>query len=567
MIISGAVRFIWIWLIYCIEKKKEFCASYSKMVQFRERNDVKMKEFIENGKGVLGIELGSTRIKAVLIDDNFKVISSGSHDWENSFENGLWTYRLEDAWEGIRNSYKKLCEKLKSTYGVELKKLKAIGFSGMMHGYLPFDKDGNQLAEFRTWRNTNTGEAAEFLTKEFNFNIPHRWSIAHLYQAILDGDSCVQDIDYLTTLAGHIHHKLTGKRVMGVGEASGMFPIDSNTVDFNESMIDKFHEIIKGKFNWSFRDIFPKVLKAGENAGFLTEEGARLIDPSGNLESGIPMCPPEGDAGTGMVATNSISERTGNVSAGTSIFAMIVLEKELTKVYEEIDMVTTPSGNPVAMVHCNNCSSDIDAWAQIFKEFSVALGNPCTIYQALDTLFYEALKGEVDAGGIISYNYFSGEPITKLSEGRPLLVRSVNSDFSFANFAKSILYSAVATLKLGIDILDDEDVSIDKLLGHGGFFKAREVGQRIMSSAVKIPVSVMETAGEGGAWGIAVLADYCVEKDSNLDFASYLNSKVFANSEINTVMANKSEIEGFTKFIDKYVKGLEIEKAAVNSID
>ncbi len=522
-----------------------------------------IKNLIDNGGAVLGIELGSTRIKAVLIDEKFGVIASGSHDWENSFENGLWTYSLEDVWTGVQNSYKKLCEKVKKEYAVEIKKLKAIGFSAMMHGYLAFDKDFNQIAQFRTWRNTNTGEAAAELTEELGFNIPHRWSIAHLYQAILNEEKNVKDIDFMTTLAGYIHYKLTGKKVLGVGDASGMFPIDSETGDFNLSMIEKFEKLLNGEFSWKLKDIMPSVLSAGEDAGTLTEEGAKLLDPTGTLEAGAVMCPPEGDAGTGMVATNSVGVKTGNVSAGTSIFAMIVLEKDLSTVYEEIDMVTTPTGKPVAMVHCNNCSSDIDAWANVFKEFSEALGKPCSIYEALDTLYYEALKGETNAGGLVSYNYFSGEPITKLNEGRPLFLRDVDSKFTFANFARVTLYSAVATLKLGMEILEDENVKIDTLLGHGGFFKAKEVGQRIMSSAVKIPVSVMATAGEGGAWGIAVLASFCADEEKDLQ--CYLNNKVFANSEVNTVMATSKEIEGFNEFMENYINDLEVEKAAVDA--
>lgn len=522
---------------------------------------MKIKNIIENGNAVLGIELGSTRIKAVLIDENYKVISSGSHDWENRFENGMWTYRLEDVWIGVQDSYKKLADKVKKEYGCEIKKLKSIGFSAMMHGYLAFDKEENQIAEFRTWRNTNTAQSAEILTKELDFNIPQRWSIAHLYQAILNGEENVNDINYLTTLAGYVHWKLTGQKVLGVGEAAGMFPIDSEKIDFNENMLSEFSALIGGKYSWNIKNILPKVLNAGDNAGVLTNEGAKLLDPTGKLESGCPMCPPEGDAGTGMVATNSVAVRTGNVSAGTSIFAMIVLEKELSKVYEEIDMVTTPTGKPVAMVHCNNCSSDIDAWANLFREFCEIMGKPCSVYEALDALYYEALKGDVDCGDLLSYNYYSGEPITALSEGRPLFVRTPNSKFNFANFARNLLYSAVATLKLGMDILTEENVIVDKLLGHGGFFKAKEVGQRIMSSAIKIPVSVMETAGEGGAWGIAVLASYCTDK--SMSFDDYLNKKVFANEKSSTIMVTGEEITGFEKYMQRYVKSIKIEKIAI----
>lgn len=516
---------------------------------------------IEDGKAVLGIELGSTRIKAVLIDEKFKVIASGSYDWENRYENGIWTYSLDDVWVGIRQSYKKLSDKVKNEYGCYIKKLKSIGFSGMMHGYLAFDKDENQIAEFRTWRNTSTGKSAEILTKELEFNIPQRWSIAHLYQAILNDEDNVKNINYLTTLSGYVHWKLSGQKVMGVGDASGMFPIDSKKSEFNSDMLRKFDTLIDGKYLWSIKDILPKVLNAGDEAGVLTECGAKLLDPTGNLESGCPMCPPEGDAGTGMVATNSVTVRTGNVSAGTSIFAMIVLEKELSKVYEEIDIVTTPTGKSVAMVHCNNCSSDIDAWANLFREFCEIMGKPCSIYEALDALYYKALEGDTDCGDLVSYNYYSGEPITSLDEGRPLFIRNPDSKFNFANFARNLLYSAVATLKIGMDILTNENVSIDRLLGHGGFFKAKEVGQRILSSAIKIPVSVMDTAGEGGAWGIAVLASYCIDK--SMSFDDYLNEKVFASQNSNVVIATEDEIAGFNKFIENYIRDIKTEKISV----
>ncbi len=523
-----------------------------------------IKKLIESGNAVLGVELGSTRIKAVLIDEEYNVIASGSYDWENKLKDGLWTYELDHAWTGIREAYKKLSSKVSAEFGVDIIKLKAIGFSAMMHGYLAFDKQGKQLSEFRTWRNTNTGEAAEFLSKELNFNIPHRWSIAHLYQAILNNEDNVKNIDFLTTLSGYAHYKLSGERVLGIGDASGMFPIDSTINNYNEDMVNKFESIIDGKFSWKLNDIFPKVLSAGEYAGVLTKEGAALLDPSGKLCPGAKMCPPEGDAGTGMVATNSVEKKTGNVSAGTSIFAMIVLEKELSKVYKEIDMVTTPSGSPVAMVHCNNCSSDIDAWANLFCEFSKISGNPISIYQALDILYYEALKGENDCGGLVSYNYLSGEPITELEEGRPLFLRTPDANFNFSNFAKNLLYSAVATLKIGMDILAQENVSINSLLGHGGFFKAKEVGQRVMSSAIKAPVSVMETAAEGGAWGIAVLADYAVNNSTSLE--EYLNERVFKNANSKTIMATQEEIDGYSKYVEMYTNGLSVEAEATKKI-
>ncbi len=518
------------------------------------------------GTEVLGIEFGSTRIKAVLINESFEPVASGAHDWENRLENGIWTYHTEDIWDGLRDAYSKLNADCEEKFGQKIKTLSAIGFSAMMHGYLPFDKDGNLLAQFRTWRNTITGEAASRLTELFDFNIPQRWSIAHLEQAILNGEEHVKDIAYLTTLEGYVHWKLTGRKVIGVGEASGMFPIDSETNDYNADMLDKFSKLPEvSKYDWNIRDILPKSLVAGEEAGLLTEEGARLLDPTGELQAGIPMCPPEGDAGTGMVATNSISVRTGNVSAGTSIFSMIVLEKMLSKVYEEIDMVTTPTGMPVAMVHCNNCCTDLDYWVKLFIEFSKLSGGELTKPQIYDLLYGEALKGDKDCGGLVNFNYFSGEPVTHLESGRPLFIRKENAQMSLANFMRAQVFSTMGALKIGMEILENEQVAIDRLTGHGGLFKTEYVGQRLMAGAFNTPVTVMETAGEGGAWGIAILAKYAADKTGeSLD--DYLNNRVFSSCKSSTVEPDAADSEGFDEYMKLYKKGLIVEKSATENI-
>lgn len=525
-----------------------------------------IQQLIQDGKAVLGIELGSTRIKAVLIGSDYAPVASGSFDWENRYENGVWTYHLDDVWTGIQESYRKLKEQVAQQYSVKLTKLAAVGFSAMMHGYLAFDEKGELLAPFRTWRNTMTEEAAEKLTELFSFNIPQRWSIAHLYQAILNGEEHVSRISFLTTLAGYVHWQLTGEKVLGVGEASGMFPIDSETGKYDAVMLERFEQLVAPKgYPWKLAGILPAILQAGDPAGSLTSKGALLLDPSGELEAGIPLCPPEGDAGTGMVATNSVAARTGNISAGTSIFSMVVLERSLSKVYPEIDMVTTPSGKPVAMVHCNNCTSDINAWADLLRSFAAALGVECSMPKALDTLFYEALKGDADCGGLVSYNYFSGEPVTKMEEGRPLFVRMPDAKFTLANFARTQLYSAAAALKLGMDILiDQEHIAIDSLLGHGGFFKATGVGQKLMAAAMNTPVSVMETAGEGGPWGMALLAAYMVERKEGEALEDYLANQVFAGNKGEQVEPDPVDVQGFQQFIKAYVAGLAAERAAVD---
>ena len=510
-------------------------------------------------KTVLGIELGSTRIKAVLIDERHIPIASGEYEWENQLINGVWTYSMDAVHEGVQAAYADLVKNL----GRPITTLGAVGVSAMMHGYLPFDKDGNQLAEFRTWRNTITGPAAAELTELFGFNIPQRWSIAHLHQAILNGEEHVGDIAFLTTLAGYIHWKLTGERVMGVGEASGMFPIDSGALDYDQAMVDKFDALTAARgFSWKLRDILPRVLPAGENAGHLTEAGARFLDPSGTLQPGVPAAPCEGDAGTGMAATNSVRVRTGNVSAGTSDFAMIVTEKPLG-VHREIDMVTTPAGAPVAMVHCNNCTSDINAWVELFSEFADAIGAPIDKGALFTLLFRKALEGDGDCGGLLSYNYFSGEGVTDLDEGRPVFARMQNARFTLGNFMRTHLLSALATLKIGLDILTQaEQVQIDKLYGHGGFFKTPEAGQRMLSAAVGAPVSVMETAGEGGPYGMALLAAYMLRREAGESLEDYLDNKVFAEAKASTLMAGEEDIAGFDAFLSRYKKALSLERTA-----
>jgi sugar (pentulose or hexulose) kinase len=523
---------------------------------------------IQSGKTALGIEFGSTRIKAVLIGTDHKPLASGSFEWENHYENGVWTYSLEEVWTGLQGSYKDLKQAVETSYQVPLTTIGAIGISGMMHGYMAIDKAGSLLAPFRTWRNTITEEAAGKLTELFQFNIPQRWSIAHLYQALLNGEPHVKDIVFLTTLAGYVHWKLTGQKVMGIGEASGMFPIDSLKNDYDVQRLQQFSEIPAVQaMPWKIEAILPKVLAAGEDAGRLTAEGARLLDPSGQLQSGIPLCPPEGDAGTGMVATNCVAERTCNVSAGTSVFAMVVLEKALSKLYPEIDMVTTPSGKPVAMVHSNNCTSDLNAWVEVFAEFAQALGTQVETGKLYELLYNQALKGDPDCGGLLSYAYFSGEHITHMPEGRPLFVRTPTSKFSLANFMRANLFSSVGALKIGLGILDAEQVKIDKVLGHGGLFKTKLVGQRVMAAAMNAPVSVMETAGEGGAWGIALLAAYLTGKKDGELLETYLDEKVFAGEKALTVAPDATDIAGFNQFMERYKQGLPIEKAAVEYLD
>ena len=522
---------------------------------------------IQDGRTVLGIEFGSTRIKAVLVDESHQPIAMGTHDWENRLENNIWTYSLEDIWGGLQGCYRSLAEDVQAKYGVALTKLGALGFSGMMHGYMAFDKGGELLVPFRTWRNTMTEEACKKLVSVFQFNIPQRWSIAHLYQAILSGEEHVKDISFLTTLAGYIHWKLSGEKVLGIGEASGMFPIDSSIKNFDQKMLDQFDQLIADKkYSWKIRDILPGVLCAGDRAGALTAEGAKLLDPSGTLQSGAAMCPPEGDAGTGMTATNSVAVRTGNISAGTSIFSMVVTEAPLSKVHEEIDMVTTPDGYPVAMVHCNNCTSDLNAWVNLFDQFAELFGMKLDKNDLYGRLYREALGADTDCGGLLAYNYFSGEPVMGLDEGRPMFLRTPDAAFTLANFMRTHLYGAMAALKIGNDILlKEEHVKVDSLMGHGGLFKTPVVGQQLMAAAMNAPVTVMDTASEGGPWGIAILACYMQEKEQGETLSDYLNNKIFAGQTGTTISPKPEDVAGFDAFIEKYKAALAAEKAAVEN--
>lgn len=527
-----------------------------------------IKREIQDGSTVLGIEFGSTRIKAVLIDSNHQPIAMGAHEWENRLENNIWTYSLEDIRTGLQDCYRDLAKDVQTRYSLPLVRIGAMGFSGMMHGYMAFDAKGELLVPFRTWRNTMTEEACGKLTELFGFNIPQRWSIAHLYQAILNGEEHVKDIAYLTTLAGYIHWVLSGEKVLGVGEASGMFPIDSNTGNYDTAMVRKFDETIAGKhFPWTLETILPHVLSAGESAGKLSEEGAKFLDPTGTLQPGIPMCPPEGDAGTGMTATNAVRVRTGNVSAGTSVFSMVVLEKALSKVHEEIDMVTTPDGMPVAMVHCNNCTSDLNAWVKLFGEFADTFGMKIDKNDLYGILYRKALEADTDCGGLLAYNFFSGEPVVGLNEGRPLFVRMPDAAFTLANFMRTHLYSALATLKVGNDILlKEEHVTVDSLMGHGGLFKTPVVGQQILAAALNAPVTVMDTASEGGPWGMAVLAAYMLERQTDESLADYLDNKIFAGQTGSTVAPKPEDVEGFDKFTAAYKSTLPAQKAAVQGL-
>jgi len=528
-----------------------------------------IKQAIIGNKTTLGIELGSTRIKSVLIGEDYTPIASGSHDWENRLEDGVWTYNLEDVWAGVQNSFHSLALDVKQRYDLDIVSVGAIGISAMMHGYLVFDKNGNQLVPFRTWRNTTTEKAASALTGLFQFNIPLRWNIAHLYQAILNEEPHVKDIDFITTLAGYVHWKLTGNKALGIGDASGVFPVEGESCSYNTGMMRQFDELVAPLgFGWKIKDILPGVLNAGENAGSLTPEGAKLLSPAGSLKEGIPFCPPEGDAGTGMVATNSIAERTGNVSAGTSIFAMIVMEKNLSRVYPEIDIVATPAGKSVAMVHCNNCTGDLDAWVKLFGELLGLAGAKMNKAALYDALYNKALEADSDCGGLFSCNYYSGETLTGIEEGRPLLARLPDSNFTLANFMRTLLFSTMGTLKYGIDILvKKEDVRIDNLLGHGGLFKTKGIGQRFMAAALNTPVSVMEdSAGEGGAWGIALLAAFMLHEGRGGNLQRFLAEKVFSGKTGTRIEPDPNDVESFEKFMERYTSGLKVERAAVEHV-
>ena len=521
---------------------------------------------VMEGHTYLGIELGSTRIKSVLIGMDYAPIASGVHTWENRLVNGVWTYDLEDVWEGIQVSFARLVSELKSKYGVQLTTLGGVGISAMMHGYLPFDHNGKPLTEFRSWRNVMTEEASARLTEAFGFNVPLRWSVAHLFQAVMNGEAHIYDIARLTTLAGYVHEQLTGQNVLGVGEASGMFPVDG--LAYDAKMLAAFDKLAEPYSpGWNIADILPRVLNAGEAAGSLTPEGARRLDPTGRLSVGIPFCPPEGDAGTGMVATNSVAPRTGNISAGTSVFAMAVLEKPLSKVYPEVDIVTTPTGKPVAMIHCNNCTSDMDAWVELTRQAIELAGAKVSLASLYDAFYGKALEGDYDCGGMLAYNYVSGEPITGMKHGRPLFVRMPDSPMSFPNFARAQLYSAIATLRLGMDILEQENVTLDRLMGHGGFFKTGDTGQRLMAASLNVPVTVLGSAAEGGAWGGALLAAYHAQRVAGETLEAFLENRVFADRAATPAVPDPDEAQSFSAYMERYKKGLAIERTAVDVLD
>lgn len=526
------------------------------------------KADICNKRTALGIEFGSTRIKAVLVNLSGEVLAVGIHDWENSFENGIWTFHLQDIYAGLRSCYHSLKQEVRRQYGITLTGFGAMGVSAMMHGYMAFDAAGELLAPFQTWRNTNTQEAANRLTELFQFNIPLRWTVAHLYQRILDQETHVQELDYVSTLAGFIHWQLTGERVIGIGDASGMFPVDPEMNDYVESMVQQFDELLQPYgYSWQLRHVLPRVLVAGEDAGKLTQHGVDLLDVDGDLEAGIPFCPPEGDAGTGMTATNAVAPRTGNVSAGTSTFAMIVLERPLANLHREIDMVATPTGAPCAMSHANNGTTDLNAWVNIFGEFAKLMGYEVSQGELFTKLYTNSLNGDADCGDLLPYGYYSGENITMINEGRPIFLRTVDSRFDLANFMRAHLYTSLGAVKMGLDILKDEGVEVDRIMGHGGFFKTKGVGQRYLSAACEAPVIVMNTASEGGAWGIALLAAYRMDRQPGESLEDYLDHRIFADLDGDSMEASQDEINGFNKFMQHYRAGLCVEKAAIAALD
>lgn len=526
-----------------------------------------VRETILQGRAALGIELGSTRIKAVLIDESRAPIASGSFGWENRLENGVWTYSLDDVRAGLQSCYRALLDDVRARYDIVPETFSAIGVSAMMHGYLVFDDSGRQLAPFRTWRNTMTAVAAAELTQAFHFNIPQRWSVAHLRQAMLSGEAHVPQIRFMTTLSGYVHWLLTGEKVVGLGEASGMFPVDPATGAFDAAMLDTFDRLAAPlHLPWTLRDVLPGVLPAGARAGRLTEDGARLLDPTGTLRPGIPLCPPEGDAGTGMVATNSVAPRTGNVSAGTSVFAMVVMEKALERVHPEIDVVATPSGRPVAMVHCNNCTSDLNAWVGLFGEFASSIGAQLTQNELFGTLLRSGLDADADCGGLLACNYLSGEHITGLDEGRPLFARTPDARFTLGNFMRAHLYASLATLKLGMDILTGEErVCVDRMFAHGGLFKTPVVGQKFLAAAIDAPVSVLSTAGEGGAWGVALLADF-MARGAGVTLENYLADEVFRDAAGEELRPDAEDVAGFRAYIDRFTAALPVERAAADTL-
>lgn len=525
-------------------------------------------EKIRAGKTSLGIEFGSTRIKAVLIDDTYTTIAAGDYGWASHLEDGLWSYSQEEIWTGLQTAYAALAEDVENAYGEKLTRVGRIGFSAMMHGYLAFGKDGELLVPFRTWQNTNTSEAHEKLSELFQYNIPERWSIAHLYQAVLNNEEHIGKVDFFTTLAGYVHWKLTGKKVLGVGDASGMFPIDPTTHTYETEFIEKFNAIPEVAAQpWKLADLLPEPLVAGTPAGTLTEEGAKLLDPTGTLQPGITFAPPEGDAGTGMVATNSVRVRTGNVSAGTSIFAMVVLERKLERLHPEVDLVTTPAGDLAGMSHANNFTSDLNAWVGLFGQFAAAVGTPVDAGTLYGTLFRAAIADDVDSncGGLINYPFRSGEFLAGLPEGRPLFARGPEARMSLGNFMRAQLFSAFSPVKIGMDVMTkDEGVAVDSLVGHGGIFTTPKVAQKILAAAFDTPIKVMSTAAEGGAWGMAVLADYLWHADQPLD--EFLDARVFADAASTTENPDEGDVAGFEEFFDRFRKGLPIEHVAIESI-
>ncbi len=523
-------------------------------------------EAIAEGRTSLGIELGSTNIKAVLIGADHEVLATGSHAWENQFVDRLWTYSEQAIWGGLQSAVAALMADVRARYGRDLTTVGGLGVSAMMHGYLAFDAEGSLLVPFRTWRNTNTEAAAAELTEELGFNFPLRWSASHLYQAVLDDEPHLADVDFITTLAGYVHWRLTGRKVLGVGDASGMFPIDPATSNYDAAMLARFGEMVAARRpGLDAAALLPEVLVAGEHAGLLTEDGAELLDPTETLMPGATTCPPEGDAGTGMVATNAVAPRTGNISAGTSIFAMVVLEHPLATVHEELDIVTTPGGDLVAMVHCNNGASELGTWAGVFGEFAAAIGSDADMNAVFGALFAAALEGEADGGGLLAYNYLAGEPITGLAEGRPLVVRTPGSRLTLANFMRTQLYGAFGTLSLGMNVLHGEGVELDSMFAHGGMFRTAGVAQRLLAAAIGAPVTVGDTASEGGAWGIAVLAEY-ERVRSERSLGDYLGAEVFADAELTVAEPDPADVAGYATWLEQYSAGLAIQRAATESI-
>jgi sugar (pentulose or hexulose) kinase len=524
------------------------------------------RDEVGSGRAVLGIELGSTRIKAVLVARDGTTLASGGHDWENQLVDGRWTYALDAVWAGLQGCVAELRADVQERYGVPLTTVGALGVSAMMHGYLPFDADGELLVPFRTWRNTSTGPAAAELSELLGHNIPLRWSVAHLFQAVLDDEPHLERLDLLTTLAGYVHWRLTGRKVLGVGDASGMFPVDPATRDYDARMLGAAQELLDARRpGLHLADLLPEVLVAGQEAGRLTAEGAALLDTTGTLQAGAPLCPPEGDAGTGMVATNAVAPRTGNVSVGTSVFAMVVLERPLERVHHELDVVTTPAGDLVAMVHCNNGASELGAWAEVFGRFATVLGAPAEPDAVFGALLREALEGEADAGGVVAYNYLAGEPITGLTEGRPLILRTPDSRLTLGNVVRAQVYGVFGTLSLGMRVLESEGVGLDALFAHGGLFRTAGVAQRLLAAAVGAPVAVARTASEGGPWGMAALAAY-LEVAGEKDLQTYLDEVLFAGAEVDVVEPDPADVAGYATFLERYSAGLAVERAAAASV-